>query len=67
MHLNELYAEAAMHCWRPARTKAVEEFIVYAQRPPGAVFLRKDQIAQFALESSATGRESSLVQQWIAA
>src|SRR5258705_3230284 len=47
---------------RPARTRALEEFIVYAQKQPGVVFLRKDQIARFALESSATLREGSLTQ-----
>jgi hypothetical protein len=47
---------------RPARTKALEEFINYAQKQPGVVFLRKDQIARFALESSAMLREGSLVQ-----
>ena len=44
---------------RPARTKVLEDFIVYAQKQPGVVFLRKDQIARFALESSATLREGS--------
>ena len=34
----------------------------YAQKRPGVVFLRKDQIARFALESSATPREGSLMQ-----
>ena len=47
---------------RPARTRALEDFIVYAQKQPGVVFLRKDQIARFALESSATPREGSLIQ-----
>jgi peptidoglycan/xylan/chitin deacetylase (PgdA/CDA1 family) len=70
----QLYAEAATRrrmmsvsahdriTGRPARTKALEEFIVYAQKQPGVVFLRKDQIARFALESSATPREGSLMQ-----
>lgn len=47
---------------RPARTKVLEDFIIYAQKQPGAVFLRKDQIARFALESSATPVEGSLIQ-----
>jgi len=63
---DQLYAEAATRrrmmsvsahdriTGRPARTKVLEEFIVYAQKQPGVVFLRKDQIARFALESSAT-------------
>ena len=71
---DQLYAEAATSrrmmsvsahdriTGRPARTRALEEFIVYAQKQPGVVFLRKDQIARFALESSATPREGSLMQ-----
>jgi peptidoglycan/xylan/chitin deacetylase (PgdA/CDA1 family) len=71
---DQLYAEAATRrrmmsvsahdriTGRPARTRALEEFIVYAQKQPGVVFLRKDQIARFALESSATPREGSLMQ-----
>src|SRR6266436_9975717 len=34
---------------RPSRTKVLEEFIVYAQNHPGVVFMRKDEIARFAL------------------
>jgi len=34
----------------------------YARKHPGVVFLRKDQIAQFALESPITVREGSLAQ-----
>jgi peptidoglycan/xylan/chitin deacetylase (PgdA/CDA1 family) len=71
---DQLYAEAATRrrmlsvsahdriTGRPARTRALEEFINYAQKQPGVVFLRKDQIARFALESSATPREGSLIQ-----
>jgi peptidoglycan/xylan/chitin deacetylase (PgdA/CDA1 family) len=71
---DQLYAEAATRrrmmsvsahdriTGRPARTRALEEFIVYAQKQPGVVFLRKDQIARFALESLATPREGSLMQ-----
>jgi hypothetical protein len=42
---------------RPSRTKVLEEFIVYAQSRPGVVFMRKDEIARFALSrtSYATG------------
>ena len=36
-----------------------EEFIVYAKKQPGVVLLRKDEIARFALESSATPRAGS--------
>jgi peptidoglycan/xylan/chitin deacetylase (PgdA/CDA1 family) len=42
---------------RPSRTKILEEFIVYAQNNPGVVFMRKDEIARFALNSSQTIRE----------
>jgi hypothetical protein len=42
---------------RPSRTKVLEEFIVYAQNHPGVVFLRKDEIARFALSSPQTIRE----------
>jgi peptidoglycan/xylan/chitin deacetylase (PgdA/CDA1 family) len=41
----------------PARAKVLEEFIIYAQRRPGVVFLRKDEIAKFAVSSSLTPRE----------
>ena len=46
---------------RPARTRVLEEFIVSAQKQPGVVFLRKDQIARLALESSAMLRDDSLM------
>jgi peptidoglycan/xylan/chitin deacetylase (PgdA/CDA1 family) len=42
---------------RPSRTKVLEEFIVYAQSNPGVVFMRKDEIARFALSSPQTIRE----------
>jgi peptidoglycan/xylan/chitin deacetylase (PgdA/CDA1 family) len=42
---------------RPSRTKVLEEFIVYAQSRPGVVFMRKDEIARFALSSPQTIRE----------
>ncbi len=45
---------------RPARAKVLEEFIIYAQRRPGVVFLRKDDIARFALASAVTPREEAL-------
>jgi len=76
---DQLYAEAATRrrmmsvsahdriTGRPARTKVLEDFIVYAQKQPGVVFLRKDQIARFALESSDTPREGSLMQPRVAA
>ena len=43
---------------RPSRTKVLEEFIVYAQNHPGVVFLRKDEIAHFALSNPQTIREA---------
>ena len=70
---DQLYAEAATRrrmmsvsahdriTGRPARTKVLEDFIVYAKKQPGVVFLRKEQIARFALESSDTPREGSLM------
>jgi peptidoglycan/xylan/chitin deacetylase (PgdA/CDA1 family) len=45
---------------RPAHAKVLEEFIIYAQRRPGVVFLRKDEIARFALASPITPREEEL-------
>src|ERR1700722_18287136 len=42
---------------RPSRTKTHEEFITYAQSHPGVVFMRKDEIAHFALSSPQTIRE----------
>jgi peptidoglycan/xylan/chitin deacetylase (PgdA/CDA1 family) len=44
-------------CGQPARAKVLEEFIIYAQRRPGVVFMRKDDIARFVLSSSITPRE----------
>jgi peptidoglycan/xylan/chitin deacetylase (PgdA/CDA1 family) len=42
---------------RPSRAKVLEQFIVYAQFHPGVAFMRKDEIARFALESPLTVRE----------
>jgi len=42
---------------RPSRAKILEEFIAYAQNHPGVVFMRKDEIARFALSSPQTIRE----------
>ena len=42
---------------RPGRARVLEEFIAYAQQQPGVVFLRKDEIARFALESPLTPSE----------
>jgi peptidoglycan/xylan/chitin deacetylase (PgdA/CDA1 family) len=46
---------------RPARAKVLEEFIIYAQRRPGVVFMRKDEIANFALSSAITPREEEAI------
>ncbi len=42
---------------RPSRTKVLEDFIAYAQNHSGVVFMRKDEIARFALSSPQTIRE----------
>lgn len=67
-----LYAEAATRrrmmsisthdriMGRPSRVKVLEEFITYAQKQPGVVFMRKDEIARVALESPLTVREGGL-------
>ncbi len=36
--------------------EVVGEFIAYAQRQPGVVFMRKDEIARFALSQADTPR-----------
>ncbi len=45
---------------RPSRVKVLEDFIAYAQRHPGVVFMKKDEIARFALASPETIREGEL-------
>jgi len=35
----------------PGRVKLVEEFIKYAQKQKGVVFMRKDEIAKWALSA----------------
>jgi peptidoglycan/xylan/chitin deacetylase (PgdA/CDA1 family) len=42
---------------RPSRARVLEQFITYAQSHPGVAFMRKDEIARFALESPLTVRE----------
>src|SRR6266853_507203 len=42
---------------RPSRAKVLEQFIVYVQSHSGVAFMRKDEIARFALESALTVRE----------
>ena len=41
---------------RPSRAKVLEQFITYAQGHPGVAFMRKDEIARFALSSPQTIR-----------
>ncbi|WP_260736017.1 polysaccharide deacetylase family protein [Tunturiibacter lichenicola] len=43
---------------RPSRSRVLEEFITYTQSKPGVVFMRKDEIARFALSSPDTVREN---------
>ena len=45
---------------RASRTAVIEEFIGYAQRHPGVVFMRKMDIAKFALTSPTTIREAGI-------
>jgi peptidoglycan/xylan/chitin deacetylase (PgdA/CDA1 family) len=47
---------------RPGRARVLEEFIAHAQQRPGVVFLRKDEIARFALESPLTPRAGALAE-----
>lgn len=42
---------------RASRTQVMDDFIAYALRHPGVVFMRKDEIARFALASPLTIRE----------
>jgi len=44
---------------RPGRAKVLENFIRYAQKHPGVRFMRKDEIAQYALESSTIVHEEA--------
>jgi len=61
---DQLYAEAAVRrrmmsisthdriAGTPARVKRIGEFLAYAKQHPGVSFVRKDQIAQWALSMS---------------
>jgi hypothetical protein len=42
----------------PARVRGLAEFIDYAQQHAGVHFLRKDEIARWALAQSDTPREA---------
>jgi peptidoglycan/xylan/chitin deacetylase (PgdA/CDA1 family) len=43
---------------RPSRVRVLDEFISYAQSHPGVVFLKKEEIARFALSSPLTIHEA---------
>ena len=42
----------------PGRVKLIEEFIKYAQKQQGVVFMRKDEIAKWALSAPNIPHES---------
>jgi len=42
----------------PGRVKLVEEFINYAQKQKGVVFMRKDEIAKWALSAPNVPHEA---------
>jgi peptidoglycan/xylan/chitin deacetylase (PgdA/CDA1 family) len=42
----------------PGRVKLVEEFIRYAQKQKGVVFMRKDELAKWALSAPNVPHES---------
>jgi peptidoglycan/xylan/chitin deacetylase (PgdA/CDA1 family) len=42
----------------PGRVKLLEEFIKYAQKQKGVVFMRKDEIAKWALSASNVPHET---------
>jgi peptidoglycan/xylan/chitin deacetylase (PgdA/CDA1 family) len=42
---------------RPSRARVLEEFIAYAQSHPGVAFMRKDEIARFALSEPGVVHE----------
>jgi len=45
----------------PQMVQAWDEFVRYAKSRPGVAFLRKDEIARYALQSSFTLRESETI------
>jgi peptidoglycan/xylan/chitin deacetylase (PgdA/CDA1 family) len=42
----------------PGRVKSLEEFIKYAQKQKGLVFMRKDEIAKWALSAANVPHEA---------
>jgi peptidoglycan/xylan/chitin deacetylase (PgdA/CDA1 family) len=66
---DQLYAEAATRrrmmsvsahdriAGRPSRAKVLEDFIIYAQQHKGVIFMRKLEIARFALQSPSVIHE----------
>ena len=45
----------------PQMIRAWDEFLRYARSQPGVAFLRKDEIARYALESQLTLREGETI------
>jgi len=45
----------------PQMVRAFDEFLSYAKSRPGVAFMRKDQIARYALQSPITLRESEVI------
>jgi hypothetical protein len=43
----------------PGRVRLLEEFIKYAKKKPGVVFMRKDEIAKWALSAPNVPHEDS--------
>jgi hypothetical protein len=46
----------------PGRVKLIEEFVKYVQKQKGVVFMRKDEIARWALSASNVPHESGNIQ-----
>lgn len=45
----------------PQMVRAWDRFLTYAKSHPGVVFMRKDDIARYALQSPATLRETETI------
>lgn len=73
LDFDQLYEEAGYRCHMmsvsahdrisgtPQMVRAWDEFLKYAKGRPGVAFLRKDEIARYALQSSPTLRESEVI------
>ena len=42
----------------PARVKLLEDFVMYAQKQKGVVFMRKDEIAKWSLSAANIPHET---------